>query len=361
MKNNWLMLALLAASLAGCTSTDMETKEDNEPGTQVKQQVRQVTGNVIYRERMALPDIAVLEVQLQDVSLADAPATVISSATISPTGQVPIPFSLDYRPETIDPANRYALSARIEVEGRLMFINDTHTPVLTHGGGERSDIMLIRVQPSETADGPGEQLTGMFTYMADAAMFMDCRSGRRFPVAMEGAYIDLERAYTQSQDEPGQALQVAVRGRYLGRPRMEGDGERVHLIVDRFDGFLPDECTPKPLATLRNTYWKLTHINGAAVVVSEDGREAHMVLGLDTPGVRGNGGCNQFFGSFKLAQDSLSFSGIGFTMMLCAEGSETEQAFFAALDATTGYRIEGEVLQLLAGEDILARFEAVYF
>jgi copper homeostasis protein (lipoprotein) len=35
----------------------------------------------------------------------------------------------------------------------------------------------------------------MFSYMADAAGFRDCRNGLSFPVAMEGAYIDLERAY----------------------------------------------------------------------------------------------------------------------------------------------------------------------
>jgi copper homeostasis protein (lipoprotein) len=204
-------------------------------------------------------------------------------------------------------------------------------------------------------------LTGMFTYMADTAMFMDCRNGRRFPVAMEGAYIDLERAYMNSGKESGQAIQAVVRGRYLARPAMEGDADRVHLIVDRFDGFLPGACEPEPLATLKNTYWKLTRLGGKAIVVSADGEEAHMILQQAGARVRGNGGCNQFFGGFELEENRLTFTNVGSTMKFCPEGSATEQGLFAVLEKSTTYRIRGEVLELMDGDEVLARFEAVYF
>jgi putative lipoprotein len=105
-----------------------------------------VTGTVTYRERMALPGDAVVEVQLQDVSLADAPATVLSTQRITPSGQVPIAFALAYDPAAIDERNRYAVQARIEQGDRLLFINDTYTPVLTDGGGDRVDMLLVRVQ-----------------------------------------------------------------------------------------------------------------------------------------------------------------------------------------------------------------------
>jgi uncharacterized lipoprotein YbaY len=37
---------------------------------------------------------------------------------------------------------------------RLIFINDTHTPVLTHGAGNREEMMLVIVQtPAKTAIG----------------------------------------------------------------------------------------------------------------------------------------------------------------------------------------------------------------
>ena len=55
---------------------------------------------------------------------------------------------------TISYRERIALSPEATIEGdHLMFINDTHTPVLTRGAGNHVDMMLVRVQPSSSADG----------------------------------------------------------------------------------------------------------------------------------------------------------------------------------------------------------------
>jgi putative lipoprotein len=43
-----------------------------------------VTGEVSYRERIALPPNAVLTVRLLDVSMADAPETVVGEQKIEP-------------------------------------------------------------------------------------------------------------------------------------------------------------------------------------------------------------------------------------------------------------------------------------
>lgn len=37
-------------------------------------------------------------------------------------------------------------------------------------------------------------VSGMFTYFADAALFVHCATGRTYPVALEGDYLALERA-----------------------------------------------------------------------------------------------------------------------------------------------------------------------
>ncbi|WP_269931609.1 YbaY family lipoprotein [Aminobacter sp. HY435] len=84
-----------------------------------------VTGEVFYRERIALPPNAVLSVQLADVSLADAPAKVLGEQTIDPAGQVPIKFSIPFDPAAVKPNMSYALQARISVDDKLWFINDT--------------------------------------------------------------------------------------------------------------------------------------------------------------------------------------------------------------------------------------------
>ncbi len=110
------ILILLSLSLASC----------NAKG--------EVTGTVIYRQRIALPPDAVLSVQIQDVSIADAPATVIGEQILKEPGQVPISYTVDYRYRDIEDSHRYAMQARIEdAEGNLLFINDTAFPVLTQG------------------------------------------------------------------------------------------------------------------------------------------------------------------------------------------------------------------------------------
>jgi uncharacterized lipoprotein YbaY len=93
-----------------------------------------LTGTVTYRQRMALPPGSVVEVQLQDVSKADAVAEVIASQTITTTGEnVPIPFTLTYDPAQIDPRYTYALSVHVTVDGQLRWRNAERYVVLTRG------------------------------------------------------------------------------------------------------------------------------------------------------------------------------------------------------------------------------------
>jgi heat shock protein HslJ len=51
---------------------------------------------------------------------------------------------------------------------------------------------------------------------------------------------------------------------------------------------------------------------------------------------------------------------MGATMMACAEGMETEQAFLKALSETTRATISGQFMELYADDLLLARFEAIY-
>jgi uncharacterized lipoprotein YbaY len=93
-----------------------------------------VTGVVTYRQRMALPPAAIIQVQLVDVSRADAPATVLAEQVIEAQGQqVPFAFTLPYDPAAIQPNFTYAVQARIEIDGELWFINTEHYRVLTNG------------------------------------------------------------------------------------------------------------------------------------------------------------------------------------------------------------------------------------
>jgi putative lipoprotein len=64
------------------------------PGAAAAQASAKVTGEVLYRERIALPPSAIVNVQLEDVSLADAPSVVIAEQQIDPWAKArPTPSS----------------------------------------------------------------------------------------------------------------------------------------------------------------------------------------------------------------------------------------------------------------------------
>jgi uncharacterized lipoprotein YbaY/heat shock protein HslJ len=106
-----------------------------------------VTGVVTYRVRIALPPDAVLTVQIEDVSRADAPARVIGEQVISTGGrQVPIPFSVSYRTSEIDPRFRYNVRAQItDGAGRLLFTTTTAHPVITQGNPTKEIEVVVEM------------------------------------------------------------------------------------------------------------------------------------------------------------------------------------------------------------------------
>jgi putative lipoprotein len=104
----------------------------------------QVRGTLSYRERMALTEAAVVDVALEDVSRADAPAEIVARQVIRAPGQVPIAFALRYDPAWIDPRHTYAVRARIMDGGQLRFTTTESLPVLTQGHPSELTIELKR-------------------------------------------------------------------------------------------------------------------------------------------------------------------------------------------------------------------------
>lgn len=105
-----------------------------------------MTGTVTYRERIALPDDAVVSVRIQDVSRMGAAAQVMGEQVLHPSGsQVPIAYAVPYDPEAIDERFSYSMSARIEDgAGNLLFISDTAVPVITRDNPTK-DVEIVVV------------------------------------------------------------------------------------------------------------------------------------------------------------------------------------------------------------------------
>jgi copper homeostasis protein (lipoprotein) len=210
---------------------------------------------------------------------------------------------------------------------------------------------------------PRMALTGMFTYMADAASIILCADGERLPVAMEADFKALETAYLQSRQQPGEALLASLEGLIAPRPSMEAhQPARPTLVVERFTGVWPRETCGNPMvdSPLRGTYWKLVRLHGTPVQVAEKQREPHLILANYEPRISGSGGCNRVTGSFESDGDKLRLGRMAATMMACPSGMEQERRFLQSLEKVERYRISGSHLEMLDAQGaVIARFEAV--
>jgi putative lipoprotein len=102
-----------------------------------------ISGTVTYLVRMALPPDAAIDVRLEDVSRADAPATVVAENIFAAAGkQVPFPFQLPYSAKDIRPNHPYNVRARITVNDKLLFTTTRAYPVITNGAPTSVSLVL---------------------------------------------------------------------------------------------------------------------------------------------------------------------------------------------------------------------------
>lgn len=133
-----LPLFLLAALVLGaCSRSEEPAPAETAPEA--------VTGSISYRERIALTDAAIVEVDLADVSIDDGPAKVVSTQRIRSPGQVPVHFKLEYPAARIDPTHRYTIQARIREGDRLVFATDTAYPVITEGNPRIVEVLVVPI------------------------------------------------------------------------------------------------------------------------------------------------------------------------------------------------------------------------
>lgn len=208
------------------------------------------------------------------------------------------------------------------------------------------------------------RLRGLYFYLADAASFQDCLSGGRWPVAIEGAHVVLERAYlAQGQGEGGRWVLATLDGRFELRDPEPGLPPRETLVVERFDRLWPGETCAADMpatAALLNTRWRLVAIDEQPVQVGAGGREPWLQLLPDANKLRGFGGCNAFQGHFAQGSDGLQILDLAATRLSCADSAQ-EARYLDALRATASRQIVGDALQLHDAQGrVRLRFEALY-
>jgi putative lipoprotein len=108
-------------------------------------EMKTIEGSVFYRERIMLPPNAEITVTLEDTSKMDVAADIIATTTFPAVGGPPWGFTLGYDSTTIDSRHRYAVRARIEANGQLMFTNTTQIPAFSGAEGKPLEILVSRV------------------------------------------------------------------------------------------------------------------------------------------------------------------------------------------------------------------------
>lgn len=109
-----------------------------------------LTGQVTYRERVALPSNGSLSVNLIDLATPATP-TVAARATLGGPGQVPLTFTLHFENSVILPDHAYALTATIADENGAVWFTSP-TPYAVDPLAPAADILIILTHPEQPAD-----------------------------------------------------------------------------------------------------------------------------------------------------------------------------------------------------------------
>ncbi|MGL6072382.1 YbaY family lipoprotein [Craterilacuibacter sp.] len=125
-----LLPALAIAILTGCASTP-------------SYQPAQLEGRVAYKIRIALPPAKTrVDVRLLDISREDAPSVVLAEQILEQPKGFPLPFSLRYDQAAIQSMGRYALDARIYLDGQLFMSSRQQVPTLQQGNNSATEVWV---------------------------------------------------------------------------------------------------------------------------------------------------------------------------------------------------------------------------
>jgi heat shock protein HslJ/chaperonin cofactor prefoldin len=99
--------------------------------------------------------------------------------------------------------------------------------------------------------------------------------------------------------------------------------------------------------------WTLSSYVDAGVTTDVPS-DVTVTLHLDAGEASGNAGCNSYFGSYEIGEDTLSFGPLASTKAFC-EGSAqtTEDAYLALLGGVAGWTVEDGTLSLSGADDLV--------
>jgi copper homeostasis protein (lipoprotein) len=200
---------------------------------------------------------------------------------------------------------------------------------------------------------PTLKLRGAYVYLADSAIFTECRTGLRFAVLPGAGAHAAERAYLAGRGAPGEPLLVEIEGRLTEAVVMEGQPQPAVEVL-RFLQVRPEPDCAEPFVSkpLDGTAWVVEQLGGQALG-DEAGRRPSLQFDAAQRRVSGFTGCNRLIGEYRQKGDALAFGELAATRMACPGATILEVTFTDALKATVRHVIAGDRLELYDAEGTL--------
>ncbi len=145
------MTAAWLIVLAGCANVATQPSPAAPPVQTA------LTGTATFAERTLLPANAVFEVILEETSGTNMPTTVINADRRPAAGVSTVDFSIPFLESQLRAGQRYAVRARVLVNGQIIFVTDPAVPVLASPQDKTVQLVLKRPAPPprQTATRPG--------------------------------------------------------------------------------------------------------------------------------------------------------------------------------------------------------------
>lgn len=344
MARNLLMIVVSASSLgllvsgSGCAGARPVATESGPTG------MLTITGQLAYRQRVALPPDTSAVVALREISAPDGP--VVAEQRIELGGnQVPVPFALDVERAKLVVGKEYAVRGAFFSGARPTWVSE---PVMVDVKAERVDLGVLNMTAvgaapatfRATGNEPGWRLE-----IADGNMTLLTDYGQTRIVMPAPAPQTLQGKTEYAARDDRHSMTVTISDQVCA-DSMSGMPHPNKVVV-LVDGKELNGCGGDPATLLQAVEWVVESIDGAPLL---KGSKVTVLFGGDGR-ISGSASCNSYTGGYALTGEGLSIQQPAATMRMCeAELMNQERAFLKMLAGTKRFEIQEGALILVTAD-----------
>ena len=165
--------------------------------------------------------------------------------------------------------------------------------------------------------------------------------------------FELKGVSMRACTEPQATQEAGILGALSQITSYELTGNTLSLLDARGNALLSLHLRDN--VSLTGVHWRLLSLNnGKGGMVSDAATSRIYITFGDDGNITGNAGCNDYFGSWRMDDDDLSFGAIAATEMMCSEPAgvmDREFTYLKMLSKVARYEIQGEKLTFFDKDD----------